>query len=759
MRTRWSFAAGAWILFGTFLAVAVVDEIHPLLPPDSGRPTLVADAPVDSEPPADGGDEDVDGIGDADGLPTGLEDGNGSIVDTYTPVEPDITRRSLEGIAAVWPLNDGEGIPLIGYRDDIDFNVVLPAGWTATDGVLAADIAVSEQARIDTSIRVDVAGQPVGSWSTREAPQLVLPVPFDRIEDSEISVDFVATTPLEDDPVCLDPNHVARWVEVENARVAARLVPAEIDLARAVRGIGAVSAATAEPVHFVISGEPSAGALEVIGNMAAAIGHYGLPDGWTVNVSGQPSLRRGAQVWIVERPGISARAAVRVVDDRPVIELVGDVGGLVRLSDALADPERIDYFHYDQVEAADVPTAPADSLREVFRFEEDGYDDRTLRGIGPQSLIYRVHIPAGVPPDAATLALYATHSPYLAKVESTISVRINGSPEEIVAVADESGQLDVLHTVAPADLRPGLNYVKITTHLAGPAGAADGCGGSGSSTGWFTISNSSGLGVERPPELQKVRLGVEDARFALATPIDFEGTDVAIADGGDVGDVELGVEVIGHLANRAQGGSPRLVIDRDVDLARHVVVVGVHGDRDLLESVPKASRGDEGDSGGVDRGDALPFGMVAAQPSPYTNGKVLMAFTGPTIEGVRRAVEATMSSEVNDVTDNFALVSPDLVRPVGDGDVRFEDLDPARAGAGDLAFADDGDRRESSGSTPAGEEYDEWVLEQARRIEAAQQVEQDRRRMIALVLLVFVSIVAGLWWINRTRRRDQAGGH
>jgi hypothetical protein len=343
-----------------------------------------------------------------------------------------------------------------------------------------------------------------------------------------------------------------------------------------------------------------------------------------VRFDGQRPTQPGTEIWIEENPGATARINVRIVDDRPRIELVGEPSGLVRLTEALADPDRIEYFHYTRVAAVDVPVGAEFPFREVFRFEEDGYDDRTLRGVGHQSLIYRVHIPAGVPPDAATLALYATFSPSMAKVESTVSVRINGSPEEIVAVVDASGQLDALHTVAPANLRPGLNYVKLTTQLAGNSTGSGACGAA-PGEGWFTVSNASGIGVEQTPEPQEVRIGIEDARFALATPVDFNSTDVAVPDKFGSGDVELGANVIAQLSHRAQGGSPRLTHDEVADRSRHLVVIGADQDRELLESVPKVAR-----SGAIVDDSTIAsqaLGMVAAKPSPYAVGRVLLAFT------------------------------------------------------------------------------------------------------------------------------------
>ncbi len=751
MGRRWGIAAMAWLLAGVGLTMAALDGAPPAVTDSPVSTTESADAPDETPPVADveatvtGYDDDLDDD------PSPAPDDGLTMATTPATVPPG---TEADGLAARWELSDGEDLLLLGYSDGVGSAMTLPVGWRASSpGLLTGTVATSSQARDDTSLRIDVAGRPIGSWTVGDVPSIQLPVALDTITEADIDVDFVATTPLNADQICPDPQHVARWLEVEQPAVLGRVTPDQMDVTRAIRGIGTVSTVTGEPVHLITTGPPTAATLETIGNLVSAVGHYGVPLEWSVRFDGRPPDRPGAQIWIDERSDATPRVSVRVVDHRPRLDVVGEAWGLLRLTEALSDPDRIDFFHYTRVALDDIPAGAQYPIREVFRFEDDGYDDRTLRGSGHQSLIYRVHIPAGVPPDLATLAIYATHSPSMAAAESTVTVRINGSPEEIVAVVNPSGQLEALHTIAPADLRPGLNYVKVSTQLVGSSTGAGACGGARGSA-WFTISNSSAVGVERTPEPQPVRLGVEDARFALATPIDFNTADVTVPNQYGTADIELAAQVISQLSNRAQGGSPRLVVDDDADRTRHLVVVGADMGRDLLESVPKVVPGGAAVNETTIAAQAL--GMVAAQPSPFAVGRVMLAFTGATREGAARGIEVAMSSDVNDVNTPFALISPDDVRPLQAGDSRFADRSIDDEPPGALAY---GDEVSGSFALPEGEEYDQWVLDQAARIEAAQQPERDQRRIVALSLLVLVSLVAGLWWIQRTRRSDRAGSH
>ncbi len=634
------------------------------------------------------------------------------------------------GLLAVWEVSDGDPAVLSGYRADARFDVDLPPGWEVRGtGRFGADVAASEIARTDASVRIDVDGRPMGAWTPAEPPgPLTIPLAAELFDEGGFSIEAVSTSPIINEQACLDPNHVARWVDLGAPTVRATIAPRDLDIARAVAGLGRVSALTGEPITLAIEGEREPGTLEAVGAIVAAVGQGGTPAGWHLPIAGAPQVP-GARIHI--RPSnATARIDLTTIADRPVLTLSGQPTGMAELAHALADPDRILFFHHTERTAAQIPAGLVQPPSEVFSFEAAGYDDRTLRGFGTQALVYRLHLPAGLPPDSATLALFGTFSPALAEHEATVSVRINGSAEEIVAVTDTTAQLRALHTVTPADLRPGLNYVKLETQLGSAANT--GCAG-GDTPNWFTVSNDSAVGVEQPSSPQPVQIGVQDARFSLATMSDFLQTDVAIGDPTNPAELQVALDVITELGRRSQGGSPRLITDAGADRSRHLVVVGSAGERELAAHLPYLRPG-------------ASVAVVAAVPSPFEPGRVYLAFTGETAQDSALAAAAGLSSAVNDMANPYALVSRDAVRGVGAVPVGRSGVDQP---TGPLAFGEDG---RVAGPTPA--EYDEWLLDQAAQIEAANEPERDRRRATALVLGLAIATLAGLWWLRRTRAND-----
>ena len=631
------------------------------------------------------------------------------------------------GVGAIWDLADGGAEVLKGYVDDVSFDVRLPAGWAVVSpATFSTDVVASEIGRDDLSLRVDVAGRPAHTWSPTDRGRIEVGIDPQVFVDNGFEIRATSTTPLVSDDGCPDVGHVGRWIDIGNPLVRASIRPVDLDVARAIASLGPISQLTNEPITLVVDAAADPLLLETAGALAAAIGHHGAPVGWNLITSSDPRPDVGSVIVVEERAGTPAAVRVAVEGDRAVLTVSGDSAGLVELAGSMAHPDRLVYFHGADISNGSVPPVSTGSTQEVFGFADAGYDDRTLRGTGEKSLVYRLHIPAGVPPDQATLALYGTYAPVLAERGSTLSVRINGSEEEIIAVADESGRLEVLHTLTAASLRPGLNFVKVTVDL-GDAGSLE-C--TNPPRGWLTISETSGLAVEAADTPEPPELGVEDARFALASTVDFTAADVVIADPASDHHVEQALMVIAELADRADGGAPRLVSDEDVSTDRHLVVIGEIQDRDLLVDIVPVELGER-------------VGLVAAMPSPHARGRVFLAMTGGTPEATTLAIDAALSARVNDLTVSHALIGVDHVQPVGGQDLLSERPEQ-------LAF----EEREPG---PPVDDYEAWLLAQAARIESAAAPQAEVRRLVAFGLLLSAALLFGFGWIRRVRQSNTAG--
>ncbi len=662
--------------------------------------------------------------------------------DAATAQEPPLNPSSEaapSGLTAVWDLAADAPVVLTGYAASESFPVELPAGWELTDdATFTSNLSASDLARGDASLRIDADGRPLATWSPGQKAPLRFPVPASLFNSNTFTFTAATTSPIQQEAECRDPAHIARWIDLGRPELEATIVATELTVARAVGGMGLVSQLTNEPITIVVPDTDSAEVLEALGSMVAAVAQHGAASEWVVERGAShpvQAARPGASILIDVDSAREGIAEVEVLDGRPQLTIAGSADSIVQLADALADPNRLLLFQESRLSVGEVPVPIVAPIREVFTLDSAGYGDRTVRGYGPKGLVYRVHLPAGVAPDSATLAILGTYAPSLGSTSATVTVKINGGAEQIVDVLDESGHLDTLHTVTPADLRPGLNFVRIETELGRDVSAE--CT-TNAPDNWLTVSNNTAIGVAQSGNPQAVSMGVEDARFALATVQDFEATDVVIPNRYDQLDLTNVVRLISELSSRSQGGSPRLVTAGRADRDRHLVVVGPAGANDLLDGVPYASS---------DR----PIGVVAATPSPFTQGRVFLAFTGGRHHDVATAIAVAMSPEVNDLDEPYAIIGADEVRGIDAGQAQSErelwqDIPDV------LASTDE------SIPGPSADNYDDWIREQAARLEAAEAPERRTRRSWALGLGLAACLIAGFWWLRQTRARDSGSG-
>lgn len=634
-----------------------------------------------------------------------------------------------------WHLTEkDESILLRGYEDDVSLDVDLPLGWTVNGSAeLAINPTPSGTIREDAAFVVEVDGLPRTTWSSGDGDILLDLAP--DLFDEAFEIRVASTTPIVGDVDCLDPRHVARWIDVGSPVIRLPIAVDELDVARTLMGVGRVSQVTGEAITVQLADPESPAQLEVAGHLVAAVSQHDQPADWRL-VGGEAVVEPGA-AFLVSTGDRDGTVSVVVEAGRPIVRLDGRPDEILAIARSLADTNSLLFFDRPEVRADELPAQVPASYGEVYTFSGSGYDDRTIRGFGEKSLVYRIHVPAGIPADSASVALFATHAPTMANFEATITVKINGSTEEVVAIADAAGEIDVLHTITPADLRPGLNFVTVDAQLGSESPNTCEVG----LPGWFTVSSASGVGVHRPDQPVPVEIGVEDARFALAADVDFRATDIVVADSPDAHEVEVAFDVISELAYRSEGGSPRLVTDSGADTNRHLVVVGTDPARPLLIDIPYL----DGSSS---------VGVVSAVASPYADGRVFLAFASRTDEGLARAVDAGLSSEMNGVATHYALVSDIGTRPI-DSDVIEHFNDPSDAPPSGLAFGDEGRI-----VGPAADEYEDWIVSQADRIEAARAPETSQRRAIALGIGLVVMSLASVWWLRQLRSNDDVeAGH
>jgi hypothetical protein len=111
------------------------------------------------------------------------------------------------------------------------------------------------------------------------------------------------------------------------------------------------------------------------------------------------------------------------------------------------------------------PPAPP-VLQNQYSFEELGYLDRTVRGIGKGDLIYRIFIPYNVDPTTATLFLQLSHAPDLDPQTSSFSVYLNGFTVASILPTARNARLDPIQVDMPLNrFRAGINFIRISFDL------------------------------------------------------------------------------------------------------------------------------------------------------------------------------------------------------------------------------------------------------------------------------------------------------
>jgi len=131
-------------------------------------------------------------------------------------------------------------------------------------------------------------------------------------------------------------------------------------------------------------------------------------------------------------------------------------------------------------------TPPA--FKNKYSFEELGYLDRTIRGIGKGNLIYQLYVPYNINPISATLSLELAHSPDLDIKTSSFSVILNGfTIASILPTTGNASHEPIQVDLPPNRFRPGINFIRFSFDLYLPYSSCD----KAPAAVWATIFNNT----------------------------------------------------------------------------------------------------------------------------------------------------------------------------------------------------------------------------------------------------------------------------
>jgi hypothetical protein len=162
-------------------------------------------------------------------------------------------------------------------------------------------------------------------------------------------------------------------------------------------------------------------------------------------------------------------------------------------------------------------------------FEELGYLDRTVKGIGQQNLIYSLYIPYDVEPVLAKLNLALMNSPDLDILNSSITIFLNGfSVAGILPTAQNSTGEPITVGLPAKRFRRGVNFIRVAFDLHVPYSSCE----RALESVWATVLNSSTVEInyrdQTPlPSLKNFPLPFSDyPGFAYVIPDQYDQKDL-----------------------------------------------------------------------------------------------------------------------------------------------------------------------------------------------------------------------------------------
>jgi len=291
-----------------------------------------------------------------------------------------------------------------------------------------------------------------------------------------------------------------------------------------------------------------------------------------------------------------------------------------------------------------------------FSFEDLGYLDRTVRGIGEQNLIYSLYIPYDIDPTLVKLNLELVHSPDLDVQNSTFTIFLNGfSVAGILPTTQSSAETPITVGLPAKRFRPGINFIRIRSDLHVPYSSCE----RAPESVWATILNSSKLEVTHRqrapiPSLKHFPLPFSDyPGFTYVIPDQY--------DQNDLGNISRLSFMIGSSADLFHY-PPKVMTASDFmqNEAEHrnVVLVGLASQNSATMSandlLPQPFT-EDGNSLQEGYGVYLPtsdtdasLGLMEIIPSPWVKGGTVLVLTGSDPQGLEWTWDVILNPTLRD---------------------------------------------------------------------------------------------------------------
>jgi hypothetical protein len=288
------------------------------------------------------------------------------------------------------------------------------------------------------------------------------------------------------------------------------------------------------------------------------------------------------------------------------------------------------------------PLPEPQPFRNNVSFEDLGYLDRTVRGIGQQNLIYSLYIPYEIEPVVVKLNLGLVHSPDLDILNSSFTVYLNGFSIAGILPNSKSSTAEPITIGLPAKrFRRGINFIRVTFDLHVPHSSCE----RALESVWATVLNSSALEINYRnhtpiPSLKNFPLPFSDyPGFIYVIPDQYDQEDLA-----NISRLSFMLGTSSYQSNRPPEVLTATTFAQNKTRHPNVILVGLPSANSVTRNVndllpqPFADVGNLLEEG---YGVYLPtsnrdasLGLLQLIPSPWVKGGTVLVLTGNDRQGL-----------------------------------------------------------------------------------------------------------------------------
>lgn len=288
------------------------------------------------------------------------------------------------------------------------------------------------------------------------------------------------------------------------------------------------------------------------------------------------------------------------------------------------------------------PLPEPQPFRNNVSFEDLGYLDRTVRGIGQQNLIYSLYIPYEIEPVVVKLNLGLVHSPDLDILNSSFTVYLNGFSIAGILPNSKSSTAEPITIGLPAKrFRRGINFIRVTFDLHVPHSSCE----RALESVWATVLNSSALEINYRnhtpiPSLKNFPLPFSDyPGFIYVIPDQYDQEDL-----GNISRLSFMLGTSSYQSNRPPEVLTATTFAQNKTRHPNVILVGLPSANSVTRNVndllpqPFADVGNLLEEG---YGVYLPtsnrdasLGLLQLIPSPWVKGGTVLVLTGNDRQGL-----------------------------------------------------------------------------------------------------------------------------